>query len=50
MTGETRDTIFAYTGYDHSDHSITFLGPTGRVSEFRRYIDILRVDECLSVS
>ena len=38
MTGETRDTVLDYTGYDHSDHSITFSGPTGRVSEFRRYI------------
>ena len=38
MTGETRDKVLAYTGYDHSDHSITFLGPTGRVSEKIYYL------------
>ena len=30
MTGETRDMVLAYTGYDHS---ITFLGHTVRVSD-----------------
>ena len=33
MTSDTRDTVLAYMGYDHSDHSITLF--TGRVSEFR---------------
>ena len=38
MTGETRDTVLAYTGYDHSDHCITFLG---QLEEYRTLEDIL---------
>ena len=38
MTGETRDTVMDYTGYDHSDHSITFLG---RANWYRGLEDII---------